>query len=395
MDFICFSVNNWERRKARKQQFMLHLARRPDVGRVLYVEPPLMLWRLVLLFFIELRDPANRRRWARALMFRAPEIEEKLFLFTPFFVFPAAHRLSWVYDIDLFIVWAWIRLKLRALAFRDVCLWFYHPFDHKLLRWFKDRRAGVFDWAEKWSEYWLGLSGSERRYVEDLEHGILRAADVVFVVSRRLLEEAQRYNPRSFFLRDGTVPEIFSLRGQEVPEDLKGIRRPIIGYSGSFYDRIDKALIKDLSEALPECSFVFVGGVQADRVDISDLKVLSNIFFLGEKEYGQLPAYLGNFDVCILPYVRSSKTASPTKIFDYLAAGKPAVATRLPDLEEFADCIRLAGSREEFVAAVRQALLDKDPASEKIRTQRARQGSWAQRAQEIVEILNSVRGEKK
>ena len=159
-DFICFSVNNWEKRRARKQQFMLHLALRQDVGGVLYVEPALNLWRLFLFPFSELRSRENRRRWMRAINFKiehSPE-SEKLFIFTPLFLVPFSFRFQPIYNLNLYISLFVIKSKSDRLGFKNIVLWLYHPFDYCLLKWFKNRMVSCFDWAEDWAEYFIEFS---------------------------------------------------------------------------------------------------------------------------------------------------------------------------------------------------------------------------------------------
>jgi hypothetical protein len=299
--FVCFSINNWEKRKARKQQFMLQLSQRDDVGRVLYVEPALNFWRLVFLPFKELGTRENRERWQRALLDRAQPVSQKLFVMTPIFFIPFAFRVWGLYNVNLFFLCRFVEKKCKKLGFRNIVLWLYHPFDVKLVDWFRDRVASCFDWAEEWSEYFIEHSARRKKVVRKLEEKMLSGVDTVFVVSVRLLEDAKKYNPRVTFLRDGTIPEIFEAYEGEVPLDLKMIPRPICCYVGTIAARMDVSLIKKVSQELADCSFVFIGAVHRGSVDISSLKQAGNIFFLGAKRFDELPAYLAHSDVCFLP----------------------------------------------------------------------------------------------
>lgn len=388
MDFVCFSVNNWEKRRARKQQFMLHLSLRPDVDRVLYVEPAMSVWRSLIFFRRERATEESRSRWQRAWAGRMEAVPDsgKLFIYTPLSLFPGAFHFFLLYQWNLWLINFFLRRRLRRGGFEDIVLWLYHPFDAPLLDWFKPRRASCFDWAEKWSEYFLEYQGARQNDMARQEDEIVRRADIVFVASERLQELARPLRERSFLLRDGTIPGIFEFYRGGIPGDLKDIPRPIVGYIGTFSDRMDLALLRRLSQRLSHCSFVFVGEVHTARVDIAPLSALKNIYFLGGKPYGSLPGYIAHFDVCLLPYVFDPKTSSPTKIFDYLAGGRPIVATALPELAYLRDVVVLARTPEEFVEAIERCLRE-GPGDSDARRQIAREHSWAKRSEEIMRLL--------
>jgi glycosyltransferase involved in cell wall biosynthesis len=391
MDFVCFSINNWEKRRARKQQFMKHLSLRDDVGRVMYIEPPLNFWRLVLLPLAELKTAQNRARWRKAFLLRPQEISEKFFLYTPIFFIPFSFRVRVIYNVNLFLSCRRTAAHLKRLGFKDVVLWLYHPFDLELLDWFKERVCACFDWAEEWANYFVEYSARTRKQVRALEERILSRSDIVFVVSETLFAEAKVFNPRTYLLRDGTEPRIFQHTDERIPQDLRDIPHPIIGYSGTFFERMDRELILRLSRECPDCSLVFVGDVHDERVDITELRAQKNIFFLGGKAFEELGAYLSNFDVCIIPYRKDLFLPPPTKVFDYLACGKPVVAIAYQELQFLNDVVRLASTHEDFIAFVKEGLNEHDAQMKQARLDRAYKNSWDSRVREIVTIITSYR----
>lgn len=389
MDFVCFSVNNWEERRARKQQFMLHLSLRADVGRVVYVEPAVNIWRFFIFWKREFSDAKGRARGRRAWggrMERIPE-SQKFFVYTPLSFFPWSLRFPVFYRWNLWLILFFLRPRLRRLGLREMVLWLYHPFDAPLLDWFSPRRASCFDWAEKWSEYFLEYRVLHQQMIARLEEEVVRRADRVFVTSQRLLDMARPLNPRSCLLRDGTVPGSFAAFDGRIPRDLEKIPHPVIGYAGTFYERVDQGLVLLLSRRFPSCSFVFVGNIAYDRVDVATLASQKNIHFLGGKPYALLPGYIMNFDVCLLPYIFDSKTAAPTKIYDYLASGKPIVATSLPELEYLTGCVNFARTGDEFIAAVKRSLEEARPEVAARCRRIAQENSWEMRAEEIIRLI--------
>jgi glycosyltransferase involved in cell wall biosynthesis len=64
-------------------------------------------------------------------------------------------------------------------------------------------------------------------------------------------------------------------------------------------------------------------------------KGLENHFvFTGHVPYRQVPVYLGAMDVCVAPHHEDTNQASPVKLFDYMAAGRPIVASDLDVVQE-------------------------------------------------------------
>jgi hypothetical protein len=396
LDFICFSINNWEKRKARKQQFMLHLSLRRDVGKILYVEPPLNLLRLLFLPSLELKTQDNRKRWLRALSFKieSPPESKKLFIFTPLFFIPFSFRSRLIYNLNLYISLLIIKSKISRLNFENTVLWLYHPFDYKLLKWFKKRSLAIFDWAEDWAEYFIEFSHPRRRHVSYLEKKMVKDVDIVFVVSKKLLERAKNINDNSYQILDGTMPEIFANYDRRIPLEIKNIVHPMLGYVGTIFKRLDLDLIAELSEKLPRCSIVLIGNILLPSEELINIR-RNNVFLLGGRKYEELPNYMMNFDVCILPYIPVLDTSPPTKIYDYLATGKPIVSTYLPALEDFGNLIKLAHTKEEFIRLAREAVNEDDAQIQNRRLQKAKESSWSFRAEEIMNIITEVSLEKK
>ena len=85
---------------------------------------------------------------------------------------------------------------------------------------------------------------------------------------------------------------------------------------------------------------------------------LPNIRWIGPKPYAELPRFVAAFDVGMIPYVANPYTQScfPLKLYEYLAAGKPVVATGLPELEGMEPDVMLVDGTETFVEAVEAAL---------------------------------------
>jgi UDP-galactopyranose mutase len=97
------------------------------------------------------------------------------------------------------------------------------------------------------------------------------------------------------------------------------------------------------------------------KIADSDLPRAENIHYLGQKSYLELPQYLANWDVAMLPFARNAATRyiSPTKTPEYLAAGKPVVSTAIRDVvKPYAEIglVRIGENAKEFGDAIQQSL---------------------------------------
>ena len=121
----------------------------------------------------------------------------------------------------------------------------------------------------------------------------------------------------------------------------------------------------------------------------SDLHTLPNVHFLGSKPPASLPSYLNCFDVAINPQILNDVTIGnyPRKIDEYLAMGKPAVATRTEAMSVFKDHVYLAASREEYLNLIERGLTENSLEKAAERERFARGHTWEANANEIYKAM--------
>jgi glycosyltransferase involved in cell wall biosynthesis len=225
-----------------------------------------------------------------------------------------------------------------------------------------------------------------------LENEIIRRADLVLCTSRELTRIKSAYSDRVRFHPNAADFELFNRAAQQTltrPDDLP-LNKKIIGFTGSIEYRTDTGLIRKIAAAHPDKILFFVGPVSLSQQEINDLKTFSNIYFAGAKNINALPAYLQYFDCCIIPYKVNALTASiyPLKINEYLAAGKPVVATNFSeDIASFRDCAYIANSHDEFIRFIGQAIDENDTGKIKLRIERASLNSWKNRVDEFWKMI--------
>lgn len=177
---------------------------------------------------------------------------------------------------------------------------------------------------------------------------------------------------------------------EDAPEKLIGIKRPIAGYVGNLRDRIDWSLLEQTAKKLPDVSFVVIGA-GARPEDIAAISKLDNVCFLGAVPYDDVQGYIQAFDVALLPHISSDLTArmNPLKIYNYFAAKKPIVATRVanidPDVEPF---IRFGSDADDYAAQIENAC-ENGLADSAAYADALGNITWTRRADQIIDILKS------
>lgn len=197
-----------------------------------------------------------------------------------------------------------------------------------------------------------------RKHGPRMEKKMLEKSDLVVANSLYLANYAGRVNPNSFDIGQGCDLESYLVKNAPVPDDMAGIKHPVIGYSGAISGtRLDKDIFIHIAAQMPDCNVVLVGPV-TDGFDAEALRKYSNIHFLGVKSPAAVPAYVYHFDVCINPQLVNQLTVGnyPRKADEYLAMGKPMVATETETMKFFAGHVFLCSSKEEYVKHIRNIL---------------------------------------
>ncbi len=199
--------------------------------------------------------------------------------------------------------------------------------------------------------------GVDRAAATTLERELLDRCDAVLATSQNLLDTRVPLHGEATLLPHGVDLEHLATASEPSTPMLHGVRRgkPVLGYLGLVDARLDVDLVMSVARARPDWDVVFVG--PTDTAPDPRLRG-DNVRFVGAVPYARLPEAMASFDVAMLPYVRSELTRSinPLKLREYLASGKPVVATSLPEVARYAPEVRLADTVDATIAAVTEAL---------------------------------------
>lgn len=237
------------------------------------------------------------------------------------------------------------------------------------------------------------------RHIKRLEPAIIRKNDLIMCNSAELARYALPYK-MPFLIHDiGQGVDLSAYRinhSYDTPEDCKHLPSPLIGYIGALNSaRLDIELLYHIAQRRPGYTFLFIGK-EDTTFKKHPLRTLPNVRFLGLKPMSQMPAYTKALDVCLNPQAINEITIGnyPRKIDEYLAMGKPVVATRTHTMELFKDYVYLCSSAEEYLVAIDNALTDNSPEIQASRIAFAHTHSWANCINRIYKAIDNYENPK-
>ena len=259
-------------------------------------------------------------------------------------------------------------------------LWLYTPMAYDIAQCLSGGRP-VYDVMDDLSSFLNAPEGLRLR-----QRQLLHAADVVFTGGRSLHRSTLMQRRAAVHLFPSGVDSRHYAKS-------RSMRRPrshkVAGYVGVIDERVDLDLIARLAAELPRWQVQIVGPVA--KIDSSGLPRAENITYLGQVPYERLPATMAGFDVALMPFALNDATRSisPTKTLEYLAAGLPVVSTRVPDVvADYADVVRFADDGPEFARACREVV--DQPLGERDRRARPLQArqEWDHIARSMARLLD-------
>lgn len=219
---------------------------------------------------------------------------------------------------------------------------------------------------------WSGKHGAA------YEQKFIPLVDEVICTSSKLQENKAPLAKEVKFIPNGVNLDIFLAPNNEKSNGYT------IGYIGAIDSRIDFDLIDYCASNLPEYVFEFYGPVKTELPQLP-----KNVKFLGSVAQNALPEKIQNFEAGLIPFVKNKLTEAiyPLKINEYLAMGKPVVATNFSDLSDFSKVAEVVDSKEEFLNTIKKSIKYNSRIKTQKRIDFAKQNSWENRAREFARVI--------
>ncbi|MCF8332345.1 MAG: glycosyltransferase [Bacteroidales bacterium] len=232
-----------------------------------------------------------------------------------------------------------------------------------------------------------------RKHGKEMEPQLIKKADAVVSNSIYLANYAKKYNNDSFMVGQGCDVSLFNddQGKMELPEDMKNIPSPVIGYVGALTSkRLDIDVILHIAKSRKDWNIVLVGP-EDEHFKASELHHLSNVHLLGSRPGEDLPKYIKGFDVCINPQRVNDLTIGnyPRKIDEYLSMGKPVLATPTEAMEYFEEYTYLAPNKNAYVEMAEQAIKEDNKEKQDARKVFAKSHTWENNVENISAIIEN------
>jgi glycosyltransferase involved in cell wall biosynthesis len=327
-------------------------------------------------------------RGLRCLALGPYKAEKDIWILSPLAI-PGAHGHPLFGRLNTLFIRSPLRRFLVSKKWSKPLIWTYHPFMLELLG-AGDCGKVVYHCVDD-----LGaVPMINSAMVNAAEEKLLEQCDAVFVTNENLLSKCQPFNSNSHFFPNVVDFEHFSKARANgpLPADLAAIPEPRIVYMGVLSDfKVDFRLIFDVALARPDWNWVIIGTEREGQKSewIPRLRALANVNFLGRKAYQDLPTYLADCQVGVLPTLCNDYTRSmfPMKFYEYLAAGLPVAATPLDFTKQALDGVEIGGTDEELVAAI-QKQLTRGKLTDKERDRFIGDNTWHSRCARMLSCVN-------
>ncbi len=218
----------------------------------------------------------------------------------------------------------------------------------------------IYHVVDEYSAY-PNLTPAQAERQRELDRQLTARADLVFCTAQSLVDARRPLNPNTHYLPNAVDYEAFQtalagargLATAQTPArppyqstNLPTYPPPVLGVVGGINAKVDLALLAAVAERRPDWTLLLVGplGYGLDAAEMARLRRLPNVHLPGPVPPDQVPAVIATCDVCLIPYKLTEQTrhVNPLKVYEYLAAGKPVVATALPELRQFGEAVKVA-----------------------------------------------------
>jgi glycosyltransferase involved in cell wall biosynthesis len=388
-DIVCISFVTWDDHWGTPQQLMSRLAAH---NRVFFVDQPVSPLSFVTGIRRRGAVAEQVKRWRGG----ARQVADNIYAGAPPPVLPLRYN-RFANAINAFFLRRWLRLQTKRLGFKDPIYWNFQPGLPHLKRAVRPSLA-VYHCVDDFASvphWWNPASAVRAR-----ERECCVEADVVICTGRKLVASRRQFNPNIHFVPEGADVSLFERAADaetQIPEDIAKLAGKVIGYIGVIDFRLDVELLTRIAKERPDYSIALVGPVKSDTQDLQALQDLPNVHFFGNRPIEALPAYIKAMDVCLIPYVLNDYVHHifPLKLYEYMAAGKPIVATDMEEMRPYAGAeMTIAKSHEAFLAAVDDAIAHDTVERAAARQATAQGESWGDRVERISAILQPMLAER-
>ncbi len=354
--FPFHDFKKWEKEgfRTRDAHLFREFSKRSDIGKILVINRPTSMYEILLK--TNKKNTESGKVVYKEKNFIIKKISNKVYTldFAPKSIFgPIINRKNWwsiTYNskrfkkiIDFAITF--IELDDNFYIYSNVVINFGIV---KSVKKQYEKSKLIFDLVDDQSKI-----ASSKSYLNSIKKGYGTYSTISDLLIGTSSSLSEKVNKEIIEVTNGVDLKYFQ---NPVNSNKINLSSPKVIYTGKIHKRIDFELLKSIITKLQNVNFIFCGPVLGETPFKNMLKENKNLIWLGDVHYDELPGILNEADVCIIPHLNNdlTKSQSPLKLLEYLAANKPIVTTPIKGTEFYkTKNIFIANNSSEFVNGIR------------------------------------------
>jgi len=392
-------LNDWGLYKRRHEAFARELAERDCVQSVLHIEYVSLRGLLSLMLkWVKEKDRSLRRIYAThikkgfSLRPVAADNSNKLFIYSAVFFYAGKNApLKKISDIAKRMQYGMLNRFFNDTEIRKVLLVYppskYFPEAIKSIK----HDVLIADLVD--DDISRAVEPTKKMQLIENYKNILPDCRWIFSTSPLFKETYKEYAKQPIdYLPNGVDIKRYLERPQE--NNHQRNEKKTIGYVGIMNKEVNMELLEYIISRNKNIDFVLVGQATDERLkDIKGLtSVHKNLFYLGPKSHDEVLDFMEKCDVLINIKNNDHTTsgADAIKIYEYLATGKPIVASPMPPADRFAELMYVTADKIQYSEFIKAALAENDSELRRKRMKVAGDNTWDKRVDVILERVSHL-----
>ena len=225
---------------------------------------------------------------------------------------------------------------------------------------------------------------------------LLQRADLTVCTAFALYEKAGSFARRAIYSPNAGDYAFFS-RTAAAPPDAEAAAlcasfHFTLGYYGALAEWFDYTLLAAAADERPDWLFLLVGMDYDGSLGKSGILKKQNVRWIPPQPYERLPSFLRLFDLALIPFVLNdvTRSTSPVKLFEYMAAEKPILCSRMPECSRYRSAALYDGPADFLRKAEILLRHRDDPVYLALLRSEALENTWEARSDEILRALDAA-----